>query len=60
MGAEELVGSINGRFEFANMIREIRMDKPKRLFHVNFLSKSTLKKGVLNVQYSYSLIEGKG
>jgi len=50
MGAEELVGSINGRFEFANMIREIRMDKPKRLFHVNFLSKSTLKKGVLNVQ----------
>jgi len=53
-GLGSLFESIND-LEFANMMKQMRMDKLGRLFHVNFLDVNTLKKDILNAQLSYRL-----
>jgi len=48
--SRSLLRTINGLFEFVDMTRMIMMNKPRRLLHVNFLRKISIKKGVFNIQ----------
>jgi len=48
-GARSLFKAINCFLKFANMMRQMRMNKPMRFVNINFLTKNAMKKGILDV-----------
>jgi len=48
-----LLEAINNFLELANMERKVRVNKPRWLTHINFVSEITMKKSIFSIQLSY-------
>ena len=58
--SRDLFEVINSFLEFTYMTRKVRVNKPRRLSHINFLSQSAIKKSILDVQLLNKLTKSEG